>query len=75
MKTKKMQVLIKVIFTKDFASHSKGNVIATDFQTVNFLVKKGVCEMYTEKPIEKKVEEVVSQELAEVKRRGRPSTK
>lgn len=68
-----MQVLIKVIFTKDFASHSKGNVIATDMQTVNFLIKKGVCDMYTEKPIEKEVVEVVSQELDSIKRRGRPS--
>lgn len=50
MKTKKkMQGAIQVVFIKEFAGHSVGNVIATDMGTANFLIKKGVCEGYAEK--------------------------
>jgi hypothetical protein len=50
---RKMQVLIKVRFIKDFAGHSEGNIIETDMQTVNFLIEKGVCESFEKKEIAK----------------------
>lgn len=48
-KRKKMQVAIKVVFTKEFAGHLVGNIIATDMGTANFLIDKGVCEIFAEK--------------------------
>lgn len=56
MKTKKkMQSAIKIVFTKEFAGQSVGNVIATDMATVNFLIKKGVCKNYVESNVKQPI--------------------
>lgn len=64
---------IKIEFTKEFAGHAIGNVILTDMQTANFLLKKGVCEMF----VEKQKEEVHKQPTIQPKKvvekpKGRP---
>lgn len=73
---------MKVIYIKDFVGQQKGNVINTDKSTADFLIAKGVCELYQVSAkvevIEKAVNNLnveVKQPLKVTKPKGRPKKK
>ena len=53
---------MKVIFIKEFAGHSIGNVIDTDANTARYLVDKDICEPFIKAEVQKP-EKVETKEL------------
>lgn len=45
---------MKVVYIKDFTGHKKNDVINTDNGTAQFLIDKGVCEIYIDKQSKEK---------------------